>query len=229
MKKGMARLRRAVRSGAPKERDGKGGPRAEGRGFDVLIATLLGVAAVATAWAAYQAALADGRSSEQYNRSVALTDQASQSYNEGNQALVQDQAVFLEYVKAIQADDADLAAYVHDTLMSDDLVAAVDWWTKQPGDTYPTPFVEENPAYDIAAFADASRLDDQATTAFRKAKAENQKGDRYTLVTVILAAALFLLGVAGVTRVRVVELGFLALGAVFLLGSLVQLGRIRWG
>lgn len=197
--------------------------------FEIVIAILLGLAALATAWAAYRASLDDGDSIKSYNQSVSMTDQASQAYNEGTQALVQDQQVFLEYVKAIQADDEELAAYVRETLMSDDLVKGLEWWEEQPGDEHATPFVDENPSYTIAAYEEAAKLDEEAKRLFAKGKEFDDRGDRYTLVTVILAATLFLLGIASVTRVWVVKVGFMLIGTAFLIGSAVQLGRIYWG
>ena len=200
-----------------------------GQGFEIVVASLLGIAALATAFAAYKASLDDGNSLQQYNQGVALTDKASQAYNEGTQELVQDQALFLEYVKAVQTDDEELAAYVQTSLMSDNLRAAVEWWADQPGDEYQTPFVDENPKYMIESYGVADDLDKQAETAFNLGQRYDNRGDRYTLVTVILAAALFLLGIAAVARAWVIKYGFTFIGAVFLIGSMVQTGRILWG
>ncbi len=205
-------------------------PHESGQRFEILVATMLGVAALATAFSAYQASLDDGDSIQQYNRAVALTDKASQAYNEGTQELLQDEQIFLEFVKATQTDDEALAEYVQTSLMSDNLKKGVAWWADQPdNDKYPTPFTEDNPDYNIEAYARAADLDQQAEEAFDKGGSADERGDRYTLVTVILAAALFLLGVAAVARAWIIKYGFVAIGGIFLIGSIVQIGRIYWG
>src|SRR3989338_7599760 len=157
------------------------------QGFEIVVASLLGIAALATAFAAYKASLDDGNSLQQYNQGVALTDKASQAYNEGTQELVGDQQLFLEYVKAVQTDDEELAAYVQTTLMSDNLRAGVEWWADQPDNGPDTPFVDENPKYTIEAYGVADELDAEAQDAFRDGQQLGKRGDRYTLVTVILA------------------------------------------
>ncbi len=50
--------------------------------------------------------------------------------------------------------------------------------------------------------------------------------DRYDLVTVIAAAALFMLGVAGVIRRYALRIAFFSIGTLFFLGSAIQIIRI---
>jgi hypothetical protein len=197
--------------------------------FEVVVAILLGVAALATAFAAYKASLDGGSAIQSYTDGIALTDRSSKANNQGTQELVRDQQIFLEFVKSTQTNDESLAAYIQTTLMSQNLRSGVEWWADQPdNDKYPTPFTPDNPKYNIAAYAEASKLDQQAKDSFAAGQRHDNRGDRYTLVTVILAAALFMLGIAAVARAWVVKLGFMLLGAAFLVGSLVQTARILW-
>ena len=55
------------------------------------------------------------------------------------------------------------------------------------------------------------------------------KSNRYTLVEVLIASALFLYGIASVTRRYSIKLGFLAVGLALFTLSVVQLARVRWG
>lgn len=203
---------------------GGGGLRrfVEGDRFDVVLAVLLGLAAVATAFAAYKAELRDGDSIKAFNEGIRATDKASQQTTEGNQQFAQDQAQFLEYAKAAQQDDTELVAYLRTSLMSEELVAGIEWWENDKGDAN-TPFVDENPKYAIAAYGEAERLDKQAGQRFEEAVDKDDEGDRYTLITVILATALFLYGIASVARVTTVKLGTAAAGAAIFLIALVLL------
>jgi hypothetical protein len=205
-------------------------PHEAGQGFEVSIAILLGIAALATAFAAYRGSLDGGNAIQSYTEGIALTDRSSKAYNAGTQELMQDQQIFLEFVKSTQTDDEDLAAYIQTTLMSDNLRAGVEWWADQPdNDKYPTPFTPDNPKYKIASYTEANTLDRQAKASFEAGQTSDTRGDRYTLVTVVLAASLFMLGIASVTRAFVVKFGFMVIGTLFLVGSIVQTAGIYWG
>lgn len=195
--------------------------RAEGR-LEVTIAALLGIAAVATAFAAYKAELANGDSIKAFNEGIRTTDAASQQYVEGNQTYAQDAQIFLEYAKAAQEDNTDLVEYLQNDLMSPQLKEAVEWLgSEESGDA--VTFDAEGSPYAIEAYATAEELDAETDALFDKAKDEDETGDRYTLVTVILAIALFLFGVGGVATRMPIKLGTVAAGAVILVVSLVLL------
>ena len=190
--------------------------------FDILIATLLGIAAVATAFAAYQAELHDGDSLKAFNEGNRTVSDANQWYLQGNQIQAQDQALFIEYAKALRSDDTELAAYFEQELMRPELVKAIAWWKKD--EKAQTPFVERNPDYVIEEFAQGEADTKKTNRLFATAKDEDEKGDRYTLITVILAAALFLYGIAAVAKqVRVrnfataIGLGIFVLAAALLI------------
>lgn len=207
--------------------------------LDIAIAILLGIAACATAWAAYQSSLFGGDELEAFNAATVKTseaalasDQASQAWTEGDQTYVQDQALFFEYVKAAQSENLDLALYLRESLMSPDLVAALEWW-ETTGDDVTTPFVDENPNYANAAWDNAAALDadaqallDEAAAANAEANEKGDTGDKYDFATVLLAASLFMLGIAGVFRELYVKAGIGLLGTIFLVVALVQVAGL---
>jgi hypothetical protein len=204
-------------------------PARSGFRFELAMAVLLGLTALATAWAAYQASLSDGDSILNFNLAIRKVDEASQQWNEGNQIYVQDQQVFLEYMKAVAADNTDLALYVRETLMSPGLISALEWWETTPDDGPATPFVEENPSWVNASYDNAVALEAEAEGLFATAKDFDRTGDRYTLVTVILAAALFMFGIGSVGHHRAVRLGTLVIGTVVLGAGIVEIVRITSG
>ncbi len=69
-------------------------------------------------------------------------------------------------------------------------------------------------------------LSKQSDELFTDAQDSHKTSNRYALVTVIAAAALFMLGVAGVARRYSLRIAFFALGTVFFAISVVQIARI---
>lgn len=144
---------------------------------------------------------------------------------EAEQTFANDQNLFLEYAKAAQAGNTDLAHYLLNDLMRPQLRAAVRWWANTPN-KFSTPFVDTNPKFDQSNFGLGNRLSSQSNTLFAEAKKTHDKSNRYDLVTVIAAAALFMLGVAGVIRRYALRIAFFAIGSLFFLGSAIQIIRI---
>jgi hypothetical protein len=216
--------------------------RSERRAYllDIAIAVLLGIAAVGTAWAAYQASLWGSDEAEAFNKATVrtteaalLTDQASQAWIEGTQIDQQDQGLFLEYAKAAYIGDTELALYLRESLMSPDLVAAIEWWEGTPEGGPLTPFVEENPNWVNTAYDNAAELDAEAQGLLDEAAAANEEandagdiGDDYNFVIVVFASALFMLGIAGVFRQFPVKVGMGSIGAVLLVVAFVQMAGL---
>ena len=208
-----------------------GGTDAEARigrfSLDLILAIVLGLAAVTAAWVAFQSSAFGGEVTTRYNEGIRATDLASQAYTEGNQNLVEDQGIFLEYVKAAYAGDEDLAGYIRENLMSEDLALAIEWWETDGAD-YDSPFVEENPDYVLAAFETGAELDAEAEAHFAAAEAADAEGDQYDLLLVILAVVLFLLGMVGVVRGRGLRFGLFGVGVSLFALSLINLALIAF-
>ena len=186
--------------------------------LELLVAILLGLAAVATAWAAFQASQWDGEEVRAYtDANLALSD-ANFFYNAGTQLAIQDELLFVDYVTAIQAEDTDLAAYLRESLMRPELVAAIGWWEEQPDDVT-TPFVEGNPEYSNASYAEADALTERVDASYAAGQAANGNGDAFNLVTVLLAASLFVLGISGSFRVTTMRFAAIGIGGLLFAGS----------
>lgn len=189
---------------------------------EILIAFLLGIAAIATAWASYQSALLQGDSLKEMNRSVRTADSGSQQWNEGNQDYTSQVQLFIEFAKASYAEDTELAAYFKDSLMEEDFAKAVQWWVDDK-EGYDSPFYEENTAWKVPGWTEGERLDALAEKQFKKGARLDNRGDRYDLVTVILATSLFLFGMASILHGRAVRLGMTTVGILFLGASIVRM------
>jgi hypothetical protein len=246
MARGLIRRRAAARAqqqasgGAGEAADrgapppgGDGGGRVSGglsEGLQIFLAVLLGVTALLTAWAAYRGDLYGGDSLIRFNEAIQLTDQSGQAYNEFNQNLVEDTNTFLQFAIAANRSDPDgkqTAEYIK-TLFRDEFVPAVEWWVKDKTGAA-TPFVANNPDYRSVALAQSEGLDKQAKKKFSEGKKLDDTGDKYGLYTVILAAALFLFGIAGVTSSRNIFWGGTGVGLVLVTFSVINLIGITNG
>ena len=191
---------------------------------EIVLAILLGVAAILTAWSTFQSAQLGSAMTAAYSEGIRVSDTASQAFNDASAADVADQALFLEFAKSAQAGDEDTAAYIHDSLMSAELAAAVDWWSEQPDSSgYDTPFTEDNPNWSTAMYDDAAALDADAQAKFDEAKGKDALGSDFDILAIIIALSLFLFGVASLVRQERIKIGLGAVGAVILVFSIVRL------
>ena len=188
-----------------------------------IIAVMLGLAAIITAWTAFQSNQLGDKVQESFSEGIRSSDQASQEYNTAIATDNQDQAIFLEYAKALVSEDEVTATYIQESLMSPELAAAVEWWIEQPDDTGPdSPFVEENPNWDDSSWNTAADLDVEAQQYFDSARQADADGDEFDLIEVIVTLSLFLFGVASLVRQQKIQVGLAAVGGVILIYSIIM-------
>lgn len=191
--------------------------------LELVIAVMLGLAAIITAWTAFQSSQLGDKVQESFSEGIRAADQASQEYNTAIATDNQNQALFLEFAKALVVEDEVTSSYIKQTLMSDELAAAVEWWVEQPDDTGPdSPFVEENPNWDDKSWTAAAELDAKAQQYFDEAKKADTNGDKFDLLQVIVTLSLFLFGVASLVRQQRIQVGLAAIGGSILLYSIVM-------
>jgi len=202
--------------------DGNSGWLTESR-LELATAILLGMAALATAWAAFQGSQYDGEMLTSFTEANLAISDSNAYYSEGDQTYLQDQLLFLQYQQAVYAGDDEFAVHIKDSLMSDQLVAAVDWWEQPENQEYYSPFVDENPNYTIPEYEQADALSDETDANFEEGQAANDTGDKFNLITVLLAASLFVLGISNGFKVMTMRLATLSIGAVIFLGATIWL------
>jgi hypothetical protein len=188
--------------------------------LELIAVILLGLAATATAWAAFQAGQYDGQMLTAFTEANLNLNDANAYYSEGTQIYIEDELIFLRYVEAVNEDDLELASYLRESLMSEQLVAAIEWW-ETDGIEFDTPFVDENPNYVIESYVLADELAVATDDSFEEGQSANETGDKYNLITVLLAAALFVLGIATSFKVLPVRMGLIAIGTVIFVGSTI--------
>lgn len=168
--------------------------------LELVAVTLPGLAATATAWPAFQGGQYDGQMLTAFTDANLNLSDANAYESDGTQSYIEDELIFPRYVEATFEDDAELATYLRESLMTEELDAAIEWWETE-GSEFDSPFVEENPNYVIESYdlADASLA--ATDESFEEGEDADKTGDTYDLITVLLAAALFVLGIATSFRV----------------------------
>jgi hypothetical protein len=192
----------------------------EGR-LEIIIAVLLGVAAILGAYAALRNEQQNHDATTRFSEGIVNISNANQFYSSGNAIYSLDQVLFTEFAKDNFAGQGNLAQYFYKTLMRPELQRGIRWW--QRSKTAKSPFDDKDPDYVVAEYIRAGQLDSATHAKFVTAKAAQNKADHYTLIEVILATALFLIGVAGVTRVWPIKITGVVLGALIILVSAVLL------
>lgn len=203
------------------------------RHLELIIAILLGLVSIVTAYASFQSALYDGQMTQKYTIGSNLATEAESLYLEGNQQYVQDAQLY-DRLTDLQLDIAnpdpaisEAAQIKYDTIyfqsVSDEFDAAIQWADAQneaDPDLWYSPLNNED--YQNYLFSGYQEAKDQADATIAEGDVANGLSDRLTLNTVLMAISLFLLGVAAVvrqTKVKII-LGAVAM-AIFLTAAVL--------
>lgn len=194
----------------------------------IAAAVLLGIAAVLTAWSAYRESLTSDLVLKNYSEQQATLSLANDSYIRSGQERQQELSIFLQAAVASSEGNIDLAEYLTEQVMSEEVYAVFTWWLELPGkSTPPTPFVPENPAFaDLPSeilFAEGQAYDSDAESFRLAAEEADATADRFDLANVFFAVVLFVAGLATVVQRRGIQIGFLVLGSVGLIAGLAFL------
>lgn len=204
--------------------------------LDLVIAVLLGLISIATAYASFQAALYDSQMAGSYTKGTNLSTQAESLYLEGNQQFIQDTQVLNRLSElAIETNSAD-AVLAQDanakidelTFMSvsEEFGAAIAWGKAEDildAKIYHNP--QDNPDYQDFLFSGWSETKAEAVAMIAQGDSFNNLSDRLTLNTVLMAISLFLLGIAAVVRQVRVQVVLMATGlAIFLVAAVLTAG-----
>ena len=191
--------------------------------FDLAVAVLLGLTVMAIAWGAYRAEVSSKDGEHYFNRSDETLGSAHKLELQGDQEVATYEQLFLQYEQDKAEGRTKAVAYLRRRLITPDLMGAITWWEQQPKATRPpSPFLDANPKYHNVYYDRGRRLEAEAVVALAKAhKAEEHMID-YTIVSVLLTVALFLLGLSTQLATPWVRYGLLGFGALILLASVAR-------
>ncbi len=202
--------------------------------LELIIVILLGITAVLTAYASWQASLYDGNQASAYTESTAILSDANSLYTQDYQSYMQDLNTWnqIEDIRTdlLYAQDKNDAAEVErlqyklDVIMfnnvDDRFQAAIDWADAQ--EEYTSPFEKEG-FYD-EYYQDADAKYEEGWAKMDEGQLANDLGDKQGLVTVIFSVVLFLLGIVSTLKnikirmaVVVLSFGTLVFGVIMML------------
>lgn len=183
---------------------------------------LLALAAVATAWASYQAAHYRSEQGLAGNRSTAARVHANRVAGVANRQIQVDVGTFFQWVDAYQRGDRALSGFYYRRFRPEFRPALQAWVATKPL-TNPkaplTPFAM--PQYQSAATDEADALEQKGVVESLQAQALVKRADKYTLCVVMFALALFFAGISTRLHSDSSRITVLALGWVVLIGVVV--------
>jgi hypothetical protein len=192
------------------------------RRFEVAATVLLAMAAVATAWAAYQAARWHGEQARAQSASVAARVESTRASGVANRQAQVDVALFTQWVDAYARDETELVDFYDRRFRPEFRPAFEAWVATRPLKNRNAPLSPfAMPQYKLAATAQADRLEAKAAAASESAGRFIQRADDYSLAVVLFAASLFFAGIS--TRLAAVRTraGILGLGYALFLGTVI--------
>ena len=182
------------------------------------------VAAVGTAWAAFQAATWSGRQTFALTDATKLRQLSSEAQLQGDQQETLDVSLFVAWAGAYAKHDEVFAQFLYDRFPPR-LKHATDAWIATHPRTSPNapphPFAMSE--YRVEAHERAQALGKQADDAIEQGRAANRTSDTYVLYTVVLATIILLASLGVRMRQRNTRRVMLVLSAVALLAVLAWL------
>jgi len=181
--------------------------------FELLEAILLAVAAILTAWAAFQATKWGGVQADSYSRAGASRTESVRASTRAGQLSAVDVDTFTSWLAAVGADeragvDSGLtddgytpqprteSAFLYERFRPEFRTAFDAWLTTGPRtnpSAPPTPFTMGE--YRVAEAEQSAALDQQADALSATAREANQRGDNYVLMTIMFALVIVLVGI----------------------------------
>ena len=179
---------------------------------------VLTITAVLTAWCGFESSKWSGEMSIAFSQASSSRIEAARQQGAANAARQADLTIWGVYVQARAGGDSALATYV-ERRFTDHFRVAYQAWRAQ-GESTTGPFKMKE--YVPPGTTEAAAADQRADTRFADALTFNQRGDNYTILTVLFALVLFF--AAASTRLGRPGAQWILLGAAitfFLAGAVI--------
>ena len=186
---------------------------------ETIVLIVLSITAVLTAWCGFQSSQWSGEMSIAFSEASSARIEAARQTGVANAARQADLSIWAVYLQARAQGDPAFARYVEQRF-TDHFRVAYRAWIAQ-GEPTSGPFRMKE--YVPPGMADAAAADERADRLFADALLFNQRGDNYTILTVLFALVLFFAAASsrlGSPRVQRILIGiaiiFLIVGIVIL-------------
>jgi hypothetical protein len=188
--------------------------------LETIALVLLSVTAILTAWCGFESSKWGGEMSIAFSRASTTRLEAARYQGTANNARQEDLTIYAVFVQAVATNDERLASYVRDRF-TPWFKVAFEAWTAD-GRKANSPFAM--PEYVPPGSKESRAADQRADSLFAQALVNNQRGDNYTLLTVLAALVLFFAAIS--TRLNRRPLQWAALGlaiVLFIVGGSIAL------
>jgi hypothetical protein len=192
------------------------------RRFELAATVLLAMAAVATAWAAYQSARWHGEQARAQSGSIAARVESTRQANVANRQGQIDVALFTQWVDAYARDEKELEGFYRKRFRPEFQPAFQAWVATKPRKNPSAPLSPfAMPQYTLAANTKADRLEARAGAFSQRVGLLIQRADNYALAGVLFAVSLFFAGISTRLRSPTPKMVVLGLGYALFLGSVI--------
>ncbi len=165
---------------------------------ELIAVILLSITTILTAWSAFESSKWGGAMSISFSQASSARIEAARLDGTANVRTSIQVGLWVQWVDATGNDNPTLAKEISGRFPEPLATAHEDWLATDPEslkDDNSTPF--EMPSYVIEERVLAQEADDRADAKFAEALRNNQRGDNYTLLTVLFASVLFFTAMSG--------------------------------
>ena len=201
------------------------------RRVDLLATILLALAAVLSAFSAYQASRWYSETGISLAESSTLRAEAAKDDRHVNTQMTSDMMLFLEWTDAFRKNDTTLMRALDDRF-SESLKKAFPAWlhVRQKGaaNLLPkgTPF--ELQEYSLALQDESNKLIAKSDDKFIVAKKASQLGDKFIFSLVIFSLALFFGAVCTKIELHIAQAFLLWIGIVIMIVGIIVISQLPW-
>jgi hypothetical protein len=177
---------------------------------ELIAVILLSITTILTAWSAFESSKWGGAMSISFSQASSARIEASVNTETANQRQAAHVEIWTQWVNARGAAEPELAKFIRQRFPEPLATAHKDWLASDPevfGKNVTTPF--DMPSYVLPERGLAEEANERADAKFSEALRNNQRGDNYTLLTVLFASVLFFTAMSG--RVKDPRSGWLLL------------------
>jgi hypothetical protein len=166
--------------------------------IEPVVAVLMALTTLCTAWCSYQSAAWTRRSNRLFNEYNALERQAALLDVQGSQALIVHSSMFMQLLAAQHAGNEKLASFYAERFPPDVKKAYDAWLAQKPFENRaadPHPFVPN--LYKVRGTAEAVAARTDSVQRLAEAREAGNRSGQFLANTVLFATVLFFAGTAG--------------------------------
>jgi hypothetical protein len=192
--------------------------------IEPVVALVMALTTLCTAWCSYQSAAWTRRSSALMNESNALEQRAALLDVQGSQALIIHASMFMQLLAAQHAGNEKLASFYAERFPPDVKKAYEAWLAQKP---FENPAADAHPfvpnLYQVRGAAEATAARADAAARVARARDAGNRSGQYLANTVLFATVLFFAGTAGKFEQPRVRLFAAAFGVALFVFAVVRM------